>query len=406
MSDFKQSGTIVTFPRLRPRDEAQREKELVTHARRTPLALIIPCLVSELEQPALAGMVARLAGTPYLDTAVISLDRADAAGYARALEYFRALRLRTMVVWNDAEPVAAIIREIEMAVLNLGPRGKGRAVWVALGAVIAEERAEAVAFLDADVVTFERSLLTNLVYPILHPALDFDYAKGYYARYSDRLHGRVTRLMVRPLLQALLNTVGHHPYLEYVDSFRYPLSGEFAVHATLLRRLRIPSDWGLEVGLLFEVLRHRSPRRICQVDVADRFDHKHQALSPDNPGSSLHRMAIDITKHLLRTLAAAGVIVPSGSFKALQVAFQRYAEDAVADSFAVAVFNGLAFDRHAEEEAVDVFTHAFAEGCEQFVQDPLGTPAMPNWARVLSAMPGIGDRLLAAVRELGGVLEP
>lgn len=406
MSDFKQSGTIVTFPRLRPRDEAQREEELVTHARRTPLALVMPCLVSELEQPALAGMVARLAGTPYLDTVVISLDRADAAGYQRALEYFRALRLRTMVVWNDADAVAAIIREIEMAVLNLGPRGKGRAVWVALGAVIAEERAEAVAFLDADVVSFERSLLTNLVYPILHPALDFDYAKGYYARYSDRLHGRVTRLMVRPLLQALLNTVGHHPYLEYVDSFRYPLSGEFAVHATLLRRLRIPSDWGLEVGLLFEVLRHRSPRRICQVDVADRFDHKHQVLSPDNPGGGLHRMAVDITKHLLRTLAAAGVIVPSGSFKALQVAFQRYAEDAVADSFAVAVFNGLAYDRHAEEEAVDVFTRAFAEGCEQFNQDPLGTPAMPNWARVLSAMPGIGDRLLAAVRALGGVLEP
>ncbi len=406
MSDFKQSGTIVTFPRLRPRDETQREEELVTHARRTPLALVMPCLVSELEQPALAGMVARLAGTPYLDTVVISLDRADAAGYQRALEYFRALRLRTMVVWNDADPVAAIIREIEMAVLKLGPRGKGRAVWVALGAVIAEERAEAVAFLDADVVSFERSLLTNLVYPILHPALDFDYAKGYYARYSDRLHGRVTRLMVRPLLQALLNTVGHHPYLEYVDSFRYPLSGEFAVHATLLRRLRIPSDWGLEVGLLFEVLRHRSPRRICQVDVADRFDHKHQVLSPDNPGGGLHRMEVDITKHLLRTLAAAGVIVPSGSFKALQVAFQRYAEDAVADSFAVSVFNGLAYDRHAEEEAVDVFTRAFAEGCEQFGQDPLGTPAMPNWARVLSAMPGIGDRLLAAVRELGGVLEP
>lgn len=406
MSDFKQSGTIVTLPRMRPGDEARREEELATHARRTPLALVVPCLVSELEQPALAGMVSKLAGAPFLDTVVISLDRADAAGYERALEYFRALRLRTMVVWNDAESVAAIIREIDSAVRQLGPRGKGRAVWVALGAVIAEERVEAVAFLDADVVSFERSLLTNLVYPILHPALDFDYAKGYYARFSDRLHGRVTRLMVRPLLQALINTVGHHPYLEYIDSFRYPLSGEFAVNATLLLRLRIPSDWGLEVGLLFEVLRHRSPRRICQVDVADRFDHKHQVLSRDDPGAGLHRMAVDITKHLLRTLAAAGVVVPTGSFKALQVAFQRYAEDAVVDSFTVSVFNGLLYDRHAEEEAVGVFTQAFAEGCEQFSQDPLGTPAMPNWARVFSAMPGIGTRLLTAVRELGGVLEP
>jgi len=406
MTDFKQAGPIATLPRLRCHDQHEREAELAVHARRTPLALVMPCLVSELDQPALANMVSQLAGTPYLDTVVISLDRADHAGFLRAIDYFRALRLRTLVIWNDAEEVAAIIREIESGILELGGRGKGRAVWVALGAVIAEERAKAVAFLDADVVTFERSLLTNLVYPVLHPALDFDFAKGYYARHSDRLHGRATRLMVRPLLQALATAAGQHPYLEYLEAFRYPLAGEFAVSASLLRRLRIPSDWGLEVGLLFEVLRHRSPRRICQVDLADRFDHKHQALSANDPTGGLHRMSVDITKHLLRTLAAAGVVVPSSRFEGLQVAFQRFAEDAVADSFAVAVFNGLSFDRHAEEEAVDVFTRAFAEGCEQFLQDPLGTPAMPNWARVLSAMPKIGDQLLSAIHDLGGVIEP
>lgn len=406
MSDFKQSGRIATLPRLSCGEVTERERELVLHARRTPLFLVMPCLVTELEQPALANIVSQLAGTPYLDTVVISLDRADAAGFERAVDYFRDLRLRTLVIWNDAEEVAAIVREIEAAVLSIGARGKGRAVWVALGAVIAEERAEAVAFLDADVVSFERSLLTNLVYPILHPALDFDYAKGFYARFSDRLHGRATRLMVRPLLQALATVVGHHPYLEYLDAFRYPLSGEVAVNADLIRRLRIPSDWGLEVGILFEVLRSRSSRRICQVDVADRFDHKHQPLGAGELAVGLSRMAVDITKHLLRTLAAAGVVVPSSSFKGLQVAFQRFAEDAVADSFAVAVFNGLSFDRHAEEDAVDVFTQAFAAGCEQFLQDPLGSPAMPNWARVLSAMPGIGDRLVGAVRELGGVIEP
>jgi len=405
MTDFFQRGPITTLPRLVRDATRQIEGELAAYARRNPVALLIPCLVSELEQPALARMVAELAGTPYLDTVVISLDRADEAGYRAALEYFRDLKVRTVVVWNDAEPIAAIIAEIERSVLRLAPRGKGRAVWVGFGAVIGEGRAASVALLDADVVTFERSLLTNLVYPIVHPALDFDYSKAYYARFSDRLHGRATRLMVRPLLQALAATIGQHPYLDYLESFRYPLAGEFAVNASLLRRLRIPGDWGLEIGLLFEVLRSRSPRRICQVDVADRFDHKHQALSAEDPGAGLHRMAVDITKHLLRTLAAAGVVVPSSHFKGLRVAFQRFAEDAVADSFAVAIFNGLSFDRHAEEEAVDVFTRAFAEGCDQFLQDPLGTPALPNWSRVLSAMPGIGDQLIRAVHELGGVLE-
>ena len=179
MSDFQQRGPITTLPRLVRGDRPETEAELQRFSRKTPLALLVPSLVSELDQPALARMVEKLAGTPYLDTVVISLDRADEAGYRRALEYFRALRLRTVVVWNDAEPIASIVAEVERSVLRLGPRGKGRAVWVGLGVIIAEERAEAVAFLDADVVTFERSLLTNLVYPILHPALDFDYAKGY-----------------------------------------------------------------------------------------------------------------------------------------------------------------------------------------------------------------------------------
>jgi glucosyl-3-phosphoglycerate synthase len=174
----------------------------------------------------------------------------------------------------------------------------------------------------------------------------------------------------------------------------------------LLRWIRIPGDWGLEVGLLFEILRHRSPRRIGQVDASDHFEHKHQPLSPADATQGLHRMAVDIVKHLLRTLSAAGVVLPEGSFKSMRVAYQRYAEDAVADSYAVAVFNALAFDRHAEEEAVMTFSLALAEGCEQFGIDPLGTPSLANWARVTSAIPDAADRLVQAVEELGGVLEP
>ena len=112
-------------------------------------------------------------------------------------------------------------------------------------------------------------------------------------------------------------------------------------------------------------------------------------------------MAVDVVKHLLRTFSAAGVVLPEGTFKSMRVAFQRYAEDAVADSFAVARFNGLAHDRHAEEEAVHTFAVALAEGCEQFSIDPLGTPSLPNWARVLSAIPDAGERLIAAVSGLG-----
>ncbi len=403
MSDFYQRGPVTTLTRLVNRDLGEREAELVGYASRTPLTLVIPCLISELDQSALAGMVAELRQVPYLDTVLISLDRADAADYQRALTYFKDLERRTVVLWNDAPEVTAVRAEVEDNVGPLPP-GKGRAVWMAMGYTLAANRGGVVAFHDADVVSYDRRLLANLVYPLFHPMLGFSFAKAFYARFTDRLHGRATRLLMRPLLQAVGDVVKWHPYLSYLAAFRYPLAGEMAMDGDLLRWMRVPSDWGLEVGLLFEVLRQRSPRRICQVDVADRFEHKHQALSPDDPSAGLHRMAVDIVKHLLRTLAAAGVVVPDGAFKSMRVAYMRYAEDAVADSYAVAVCNGLAFDRHAEEEAIATFATALAEGCEGFLEDPLGTPSLANWARVSSALPDAGDRVVQAVERLDGVL--
>lgn len=403
MSDYHQRGPVTTLPRLVERDPGQRDAELVAWTRQTPLTLVMPCLVSEMDQPALADMVAELGQAPYVDTILVSLDRADEGGYQRALRYFSALGRRTVVLWNDAPQVTAIRAEAESSVGPL-PAGKGRAVWMAAGYAVAANRARVVAFHDADVVGYQRSLLSNLVYPLLHPMLGFSFAKAYYARFTDRLHGRATRLLMRPLLQAVGDVVKRHPYLSFLAAFRYPLAGEMALEADLLRWMRVPGDWGIEVGLLFEVLRHRSPRRICQVDVADRFEHKHQPLSPDDPETGLHRMAVDIVKHLLRTLSAAGVVLPEGSFKSMRVAYMRYAEDAVADSYAIAVCNGLSFDRHAEEEAIATFSTALAEGCDGFVADPLGTPSMANWARVLSALPDAGQRLVRAVDDLDGVL--
>jgi glucosyl-3-phosphoglycerate synthase len=349
-------------------------------------------------------MVREIREAPYIDTVVISLDRADEGGYHRALGYFREIGHRTVVLWNHAPPILAVREEMEERFAAASQPGKGRAVWMAIGYVLAEGRARVVAFHDADVVNYDRSQLTNLVYPVLSPLLSFDFCKAYYARYTDRLNGRVTRLLMRPFLQAVETTVGRTSFISYLSAFRYPLAGELAFSADLLRHIRIPSDWGLEVGLLFEVLRQRSPRRICQVDIAEQFEHKHQPLSPEDPTMGLHRMAIDIVKHLLRILCSAGIVLPGGSFQSMRVAYQRFAEDAVADYLAVAAFNGLVFDKNAEEEAVDTFSRALQEACDQFVVDPMGTPSLPNWARVDSAIPDAGARLVAAVADLEGVI--
>jgi len=63
-------------------------------------------------------------------------------------------------------------------------------------------------FLDSDIVNFSREMLARLVLPALDPIVDYDFVKAYYARFSDRLYGRVTRLFLSPLLAAFARNVG------------------------------------------------------------------------------------------------------------------------------------------------------------------------------------------------------
>jgi glucosyl-3-phosphoglycerate synthase len=153
------------------------------------------------------------------------------------------------------------------------------------------------------------------------------------------------------------------------------------------------------VGSLAEVYRNYSPRRICQVDIAATYEHKHQALSADDPEKGLMKMTVDICKSIFRTLASEGVVFSDGLFKSLSVAYLRSAEDTIMKYEADAAINGLTFDRHEEAKAVEAFTVAMAQAARIFMQNPLGTPLIPNWNRVTSAIPDILEMLRRAVDE-------
>jgi glucosyl-3-phosphoglycerate synthase len=398
MSDFHQSGPVTALPRLVEGLTAVLEQAILRHVERSPVSLVIPMLPGEMDRPALAGILDELAGVPYLESLVVSLNGASVDDYARAREYFARYPRRLVMLWAESPGVQRLLSDMETAGLDVGVPGKGRACWLAIGYVLAEATSHYIAFQDADVVNFRREMLARLVLPAVDPTVDFDFVKGYYARVSDRLHGRATRLLLAPLLAAFRRLIGEHPYVSYLSSFRYALSGEFAVQTDLAGRMRLACDWGLEIVTLFEALRHRAPVRICQAELAERYDHKHQDLSAEDPERGLHRMARDVIKHLLRTLAAAGVSLPDGLLRSLIAAYQREAEDAVADSYAVAVLNGLLYDRHVEEQTVHTFTGALRGSIAEFQADPLGAPLVPNWSRVWAGMPEAGGRLLDAVR--------
>jgi glucosyl-3-phosphoglycerate synthase len=397
MGDFFQNGVITTLHRLGDQPVEAIEARLREHVEAHPIALILPCLVSELAGPALAPIVRQLADVDYIGEIVVALGRAEARQFQHAREFFRPLGPRCRIVWIEGARVQALIRLLQEHDLDIGSPGKGRATWLALGNVLAREHARSIALHDCDIVTYDRRLLARLCYPVVDPSLGYEYAKGYYSRVTDRLHGRVTRLLVTPLVRSLIQILGAVPFLRYLDSFRYPLAGEFAMEQGLARSVRIPGDWGLEVGMLAEVYRNTSVRRVCQTDIADAYDHKHQPLSPEDASAGLNRMARDISKSLLRTLAMEGVVFGAGFYTTLKVAYLRAAQDTVRQYHDDAVLNGLRFDRHTENRAVEVFTSGIARACEEFEREPLAYAGLPNWNRVTAAIPDFLARYREAV---------
>jgi glucosyl-3-phosphoglycerate synthase len=397
MSDFFQNGVITTIHRLGTTPTERLEADLRSHSRSNPVALVIPCLISELERPAIGRIVEQLTRVDYLNEIVVPIGRADRHQFEHARRFFAPLGKRCRLIWIEGERVQSFIRILLENRLDIGPPGKGRATWLSFGCVLANERNETIALHDADIVSYDRSMLGRLCHPLVHPSLDYEYSKGYYARVTDRMHGRVTRLFFTPLVRSLIQLAGSLPYLRYLDSFRYPLSGEFAMHTDLARYVRIPGDWGLEIGMLSEIYRNAALRRVCQVDLAETYEHKHQPLSHGDTAAGLNRMACDIGKSVLRTLAMEGVAFGRGFYTSLKVTYLRFAQDAVRSYHDDAVTNGLQFDRHAETLAVEVFVEALSRGCEEFERNPIALTGLPNWNRVTSAIPDFLERYREAI---------
>lgn len=402
MADFHQTGVITSLHRLGKPDLPRLERELMHYAEERPIALVLPSLYSEIHGPALKRIVEELIQVPYLTQCVLSLS--GPAGPAEYREFRELVEpIRSMddepatVIWNQGPRIQALIQRLRDEGLDPGREGKGRANWLAYGYVLATHRARVVATHDCDILDYDRDLLARLVFPTANPNMSYEFAKGYYSRVSDRMHGRVTRLFMTPLIRAMKSVLGPVPLLDYLESFRYPLAGECSMTTELIRANRIPADWGLEVGVLAEVYRNCSLKRICQVELVENYDHKHQELSEHDGNAGLHRMVRDIAASLIRNLASYGVEFDSGFLNTLIAAYVRTAQDAIARYSDDAKLNGLYFDRHEEEVAVETFSGALRAAGLDFVGDPMGAPQIPNWSRVVSALPDFLDELAGAV---------
>lgn len=169
-----------------------------------------------------------------------------------------------------------------------GYQGKGEALWKSLHVL----QGDLIAWIDTDIVNIH----PRFVYGLLGPLLRHDtiqYVKGFYRRpirVGEKLQagggGRVTELVTRPLFNL---------FFPELSGLIQPLSGEYAGRRAALERLPFFNGYGVETGLLIDILNEFGLRAIAQVDLQERIHH-------NQPLAALSKMSFAILQVIFRRL--------------------------------------------------------------------------------------------------------
>ena len=165
--------------------------------------------------------------------------------------------------------------------------GKGNAMWKSL--YVCE--GDLLCWVDADIRNFRADFVTRLLAPLLTDP-DIGMVKGFYRRPlhdSPTGGGRVTELMARPVLSYLF------PLL---TRFVQPLAGECAARRSILETVPFVEGWGVEIGLLLDVVHRFGIQSVSQVDLGVRA-HRNRPLEQLGPqalailATALRRAGLD-----------------------------------------------------------------------------------------------------------------
>ncbi len=371
-------------------------KNLSNGLSNTPTAILIPCLFEEFKRPALSHTRDILKDLKGLNELVIALSAKSSEEVEEAKKFFSSMPFPVHIQWTNSPKVIELLKSQEKNGLDLlGTPGKGWAVWQGIG--IATRKSEVVALFDADIKTFKSSYPARMLQPLLEPSNGISYVKAFYSRLSlesNALQGRATRLFVGPILNSLEQIFGQGDFLQYLQAFRYPLAGEFAFTRELGMNLRIPCDWGLEIGLLSEVYRNVRLSKIAQVDLGV-FDHKHKEVGT-NPKEGLQRMCTEILSSILRGIMEhQAETLNISQLATLEVLYKRVGQDRVKKFGLDSAVNNLPYDRHEEELSVAKFSKIIKPSTIKFLESPV-TQQLPSWSRVLSCENNLQNDLAEA----------
>jgi len=306
------------------------------------VAVVVPMTAAEAHTETATGVLETVAAQ---DPARIVVPvRADADAVGPIADWLGAFDAPTDCLWCSAPELADRLAERGID----APPGKGRDVWLGLG--VAAAAADRVVVHDADVASYSPATLGRLAFPLDH---DYDFVKGYYARVErDGLYGRLFRLFVRPLLDAI---AARHdaPIVRYLRAFRYTLSGSIATTDAIARQCRPPPGWGLEIAMLGAAFERAGVEATAQVDLG-RHVHDHRPVAGED---ALEAMASEVWASLVDVLALHGVGVDPASLESEY----RQVADRTIDRYALdARFNGLPADRRDERRQVARYADAIA----------------------------------------------
>jgi glucosyl-3-phosphoglycerate synthase len=212
-----------------------------------------------------------------------------------------------------AEAAGAVVVHQADLLPDLGDRpGKGEAMWKSLSVA----SGDLIVFLDADLEQFSPTYVTGLLGPLLTDSA-VQYVKGMYERplssgatVLPAGGGRVTELVARPLL---------NQFWPELAGIVQPLAGEYAARREVLERVPFVSGYGVELGLLIDLLDLVGLDALAQVDLGRRV-HRHQS------DEALGRMAMQIQLTAFRRLERQGRLVGVAAPQTALTQFRRRAD--------------------------------------------------------------------------------
>ena len=186
----------------------------------------------------------------------------------------RSLMVSEIIVVDDKshDNTVHIARESGATVYTSTFLGKGASMRE--GILFAKN--EFLLFLDADITTYPEDIVELMTGPLAEGSADF--VKSVFTRQA----GRVTELVAKPLLKLLFPDLAR---------FSQPLSGMMAGKKSMLQKLELENDYGVDIGLLIDM--HLAGARIAEVNIG-YIENRMQSWE------QLSNMSLEVSRAIIR----------------------------------------------------------------------------------------------------------